>query len=159
MQDEWLGLRLRGIRGGRVGVGKFGWFRRVGDGGCWFLVGVEGDGDGGSETGVSGRRFACRVSTDFLFGLEESVEIFRRLLKKEEKMSIDISRKMRRKLHSDDTHLGKINTQSTRPNTSNQQIKNLQHERIPTVEHRICILIRSEHQQQLQEMCLLQLSY
>ena len=146
MEDEWLGLRLGGVRG-RIGFWRFRWFGRVSDGSRWFFVGVERDGDGGSETGVSRGRFARCVSTYILFGLEESMEIFRRLLKKEEKMSIDISRKMLRELHSNDTHLGKINTQSTRPNTPNQQIKNLQHERIPTVKHRISILIRSEYQQ------------
>jgi len=94
VEDEWLGLRLGGVRGGGVGVGKFGCFGRVGDGGCWFLVGVEGDRDGGSETGVSRGRFARCVTTDFHLGLEESMEIFHWLLRKEQtKKCINISRK------------------------------------------------------------------
>ena len=78
MENEGLGLGLGlGLR--RVGIRGVG---GVGERSCRFFVGIEGDGDGGSEAGVSGGRFARCVSTDFLLRLKESMEVFRWLLQK-----------------------------------------------------------------------------
>jgi hypothetical protein len=81
VEYEWLGLGGVGCGCGCVGdvFGEVGGIRERGWG--LFFVGVEGDGYGGSEAGVAGGCFASCVSTDFLLGLEESVEVFRRLLK------------------------------------------------------------------------------
>ena len=50
----------------------------VGRGRC--LLGVELNGDGGTESGVAGGGFAGDVLSDLLLGLEESVQVLGRLL-------------------------------------------------------------------------------